>query len=651
MSIGAALATTIGFVGFAYLTNDLADRKKDALAGKSNGTATLGNSSIVILFLAFLSSALLPWLYLPLDNWSVACIAAELMLFVLYAFPPFRLKERGILGVFTDALYAHAIPAFLASWTFYLVGKESYSNFKLFALLLLTWQLLSGIRNIVSHQLKDFENDLASGTRTFVTQIGKEIAEVLMKVLFVPLELISAIFFMAVVQLEFEYFYIGVLSFVLFALVNFRKGKAESPIKHFTNTFLDRFYIHWFPYLILVAVTIKLNAFWPLIAIHLLLFHPEVGKLIRRFNWKNQGDEQEMMDRIAIISTNRNKYSETFIHAHIQRLPNVVVYSDGYFPTSISLDRGATWESIPKHAEHIKGLIASWKANQVKVVLAEYGPSGVEVMEACKKAEIPLVVHFHGFDAYRNDVLSHYGELYASLFQFASKVIVVSKAMKTQLLQLGCPPTKLEVIPYGIDTDCFVPPGADIKRHGFIACGRFVAKKSPLDTIRAFARVANEISEAQLTMIGDGELFEEAILLTQELKIEDRVAFKGVLKPTEIVRELQKHAIFVQHSRRTEDNDSEGTPLSILEAAACGLAIVSTVHAGIPEVIQDGDSGFLVQEGDVEHMAARMIELWNNQSLQEEFGKNARKHIQDAYRQSDYLERIENILKLSRTNS
>ena len=112
LSIGAALATTIGFVGFAYLTNDLADRKKDALAGKLNGTASLSNSTIAILILAFLSSALLPWLYLPIDHVSVACITAELALFVLYAFPPFRLKERGILGVFTDALYAHAIPAF-----------------------------------------------------------------------------------------------------------------------------------------------------------------------------------------------------------------------------------------------------------------------------------------------------------------------------------------------------------------------------------------------------------------------------------------------------------------------------------------------------------------------------------------------------------
>ena len=215
------------------------------------------------------------------------------------------------------------------------------------------------------------------------------------------------------------------------------------------------------------------------------------------------------------------------------------------------------------------------------------------------------------------------------------------------MLQLGCPPNKLVVIPYGIDTDRFVPPGADIKRHGFIACGRFVAKKSPLDTIRAFAKVASEISEVQLTMIGDGELLEEAILLTQELKIEDRVAFKGVLKQTEIVHELQKHAIFVQHSMRTEDNDSEGTPLSILEAAACGLAIVSTMHAGIPEVIQDGYSGFLVQEGDVEHMAARMLELLNDKKLQDEFGKNGRACIQSKYRLSDYITSLENELKLS----
>lgn len=317
LSILAALATTLGFVGFAYLTNDLADRKKDALAHKPNGTSGLSFGSIGILIVLFLSCALLPWLYLPIDRVSLTCIIAELTLFVIYAFPPFRLKERGVLGVFADAMYAHALPAFLASWTFHLIGVQSYDNFMLFAISVFTWQLFSGIRNIVSHHLKDFENDRASGTKTFAAQVGKEKTSYLMKVLFIPLEISSVLVFLFVVQLEFQYFYVAVLGFLVFAGINFRSGTAEIQIKHFTNTFLDRFYIHWFPYIVLCVLTIHNHDYWPLILIHLFLFHPLTGKLFATFKrnahliQQNQCVEWLLLVRIA-INTRKLLFSRIF---------------------------------------------------------------------------------------------------------------------------------------------------------------------------------------------------------------------------------------------------------------------------------------------------------------------------------------------------
>ena len=183
-----------------------------------------------------------------------------------------------------------------------------------------------------------------------------------------------------------------------------------------------------------------------------------------------------MRTKIALLVTNRNKYSETFIQAHIRSLANVIVYSDGYFPTSVSLDRGKSWDNLPKNQDPESILIQSWKENDINTVFAEYGPAGVEVMHACKKANLPLVVHFHGFDAYRDDCLNHYGESYKELFQLASKIIVVSNDMKAQVLSLGCSIEKIELLPYGIDTDFFSLPDSSVKRHHFLACGRFVPK-------------------------------------------------------------------------------------------------------------------------------------------------------------------------------
>lgn len=631
-------------MGFGYLTNDLADRKKDALAGKSNGTANLSKMSVSLLVITFLAIAILPWMYLRMDGISALCIFAELALFVLYAFPPFRLKERGFAGVIVDALYAHVVPGFLASWTFYLVGNEFYQNFLAFVIALSVWQLFSGMRNIVSHHYSDFDNDIASGTNTVATKIGKEKVYSLMKRVLIPLEVISFVAFLAIIQLEIEYLILVLVVFGFIAWTNFRKETMQSRVKHFTNTFLDRFYIHWFPYVILFALAFGKYDFWWILVFHVLIFHPFVGNVFQRFIRKKEltpQSEETQQPTIAILSTNRNQYSETFIQSHIQFLPNAIVYSDGYFPTSFSADRGETWEDLPQNGNSESSLIDSWRTHNVKSVLAEYGPAGVEVMNACEKANLPLIVHFHGFDAYRDDALESYGTRYKELFQLASKIIVVSKDMYAQLLSLGCPKEKLEQITYGVDSDLFSPSYSSEGRTDFIACGRFVPKKSPLSTIRAFAKVVKVYPDSKLTFIGDGELLKDAVLLTSELKIENNVDFKGVLSPEEVSAQLKKHAIFVQHSIKTDQNDSEGTPLSILEAAAAQLAIVATKHGGILDVIENGNNGFLVDEGDIDSMAQRMLELLENDDLRIQFGKEARQTVLENYRQADYIAELE----------
>lgn len=651
MSFFAAISTTIGFMGFGYVTNDLADRKKDALAGKPNSVTNLSLVQRVVLIALFLALAIGPWLYLPLDRISTVLIIAELALFVLYAFPPFRLKEKGFLGVVTDALYAHALPGFLASWTFFLVGNEDYPDFFYFALTLTGWQLFSGIRNIVSHQLKDLDNDLASGTHTFATRHGKQKVARWFSRLFIPLEVVAFFPFLFFIQLEIEFLCIALLIFLVSAYGNWKQNASnEPPAKNFTNAFLDRFYIHWFPYIVLLDLAFGRVSLWWLTVFHVFLFHPAVGRLIKRISFRGgSAAEAENLSaqskKVAILSTNRNQYSETFIHAHMRSIANAVVYSDGYFPTSISLDNGKTWKKLSDQKATESDLIQSWREQKVEVVLAEYGPAGVEVMSACKKANLPLVVHFHGFDAYRNDVLAHYGERYVELFKMASAIVVVSKDMEMQLRHLGCPVEKLKRIPYGVNTEHFSPNTEIQTRENFIACGRFVAKKAPLNTIQAFRKVVDAFPDAKLTFIGDGDLLEDAKMCALHLGLANNIDFKGVLTPSEVARELQKHAIFVQHSMRTDENDSEGTPLAILEAAATGLAIVATKHGGIVEVIEDGESGFLVDEGDVKAMSLRMIECLKFPEKARNMGAAARGKVISGFRQDKYNDALKNVLE------
>jgi len=342
--------------------------------------------------------------------------------------------------------------------------------------------------------------------------------------------------------------------------------------------------------------------------------------------------------KLAIVSTNRSKYSETFIQSHLMNLYEDVLYLyDGYFPKKFSDDKLTTEHPI----SDIKHLLLSKKTS---LVLAEYGPSGIEMMNICEELSIPLIVHFHGYDAYRHDVLSSYGNHYQEMFRKASAVVAVSKHMAIQLKELGCDPDKVFYIPYGVNTQLFSERIVEIKEKQIVTCGRFVPKKSPQNTIKAFKLVHEKFPEMQLVMIGDGELLEECKVLVQELHLTNHVQFSGALPQDKIAEIFSVSKVFVQHSITTSNNDSEGTPLAIMEAGAAGLPVVATNHAGIPDVIDDGIHGFLVDENDITAMAEKIILLLSEPKKAEEMGRNLKNKVLDYYTMDRYMNDLRNLI-------
>jgi colanic acid/amylovoran biosynthesis glycosyltransferase len=346
--------------------------------------------------------------------------------------------------------------------------------------------------------------------------------------------------------------------------------------------------------------------------------------------------------QIAIVSTNKDKYSETFIKSHLRDLKGEIHYLfDGYLPKKYSLDKGITefvfktnpafylpniFKKKKENASLLQGAIKKYlKKNKIQVVLAEYGPSGVEMMEICSALNIPLIVHFHGYDAYRDDVLGHYAIKYQQLFKHAQKIIAVSKDMCTQLKSLGCPSSKLT--------------------NTFVTCGRFVAKKAPQITIKAFKIVQDVFPEARLIMIGNGTLLKECKTLSKELGLQNNIQFTGALKQVEIVKIYRASFAFLQHSIRTTDNDSEGTPLSVLEAMGSGLPVIATAHAGINDVITHQLNGLLVQEMDIDDMAHQMKALLNQRVKAIQLGKQAAILVKEKYSLKSYIKKIQHVLE------
>lgn len=343
---------------------------------------------------------------------------------------------------------------------------------------------------------------------------------------------------------------------------------------------------------------------------------------------------------VCIISPNRNAYSETFILAHIKRLPAKVKVLYGGWRTeddkpllSSKMHHRAiryiirNLLKLPPDYFELKAIKKFFRKNKVDAVLAEYGPTGVAVMNACREADIPLIVHFHGFDASDLRILERFSTSYRQMFEIADSIIAVSRDMEEKLLRMGCPRRKLFYNPYGVDIELFSSAEPESAPPIFVAVGRFVDKKAPHLTLLAFRKVLDVVPEARLIMIGDGILLEACKQIVKALNMKHAVEFPGPLSHTEVAQTMRRARVFIQHSITTTYGDSEGTPVAVLEACASGLPVVSTKHAGIKDVIIDGETGFLVEEGDIDGMAERMITLAKDPNLSAYLGRNARKRI------------------------
>lgn len=357
--------------------------------------------------------------------------------------------------------------------------------------------------------------------------------------------------------------------------------------------------------------------------------------------------------RIAICVSDNQSYSETFIKAHIDHLKVEVIYRkmlpkyEKYdFKNTHSLLKSWLKNKLAERENKKKEneLKRFFSRNNIGVVLAEYGHIGVAVLRICEKNKIPLVVHFHGFDAYKKETLITYREAYQDMFRYASALIVVSKDMEKQLLKLGAPPDKITYNVYGVDINTFRQTTPGKNPPDFLFVGRFVEKKAPYLAILSFKKVIETNRDARLLMAGDGPLLDVCRNLVRALKIEKNVIFLGSKSHQEVMELMKKSRAYIQHSIVPESGDSEGTPNSVLEALASGLPVVSTSHAGIKDIVQHDVTGYLVEECDIDGMAEYVIKLAENSDLATDIGNRSREYSEKNLSLKTSLDKLNEIL-------
>lgn len=264
----------------------------------------------------------------------------------------------------------------------------------------------------------------------------------------------------------------------------------------------------------------------------------------------------------------------------------------------------------------------------VAAVQVHFGPNFNKFAPLFKAfPEMFVMVSFHGYDG--SATLKIKGkDIYKELFARANMITTPSFFMKNNLVEHSCPPDKIVVHHYGKDTSKFapVPKSGAKKKIRILSIARFVEKKGLEYSIAAFAK-AQAGFDVQYRIVGYGPLQQELTALAESLGVSDKIVFLGQLSGEQVLEEMKTADIFALTSVTASNGDEEGVPVSLIEAQAFGLPVVSSQHAGIPELISHGKSGFLAEERNVDEIAGYMRALIKNIGIRSAFSTNAREHV------------------------
>jgi colanic acid/amylovoran biosynthesis glycosyltransferase len=270
------------------------------------------------------------------------------------------------------------------------------------------------------------------------------------------------------------------------------------------------------------------------------------------------------------------------------------------------------------------------KNNNVSLLHAHHGQLGILLLPFKEKTNLPLVTSIRGRDATLAEQPVGYLEHMKMLFEQGDYFYPVCNYLAERIKSWGCPPEKIKVLYGGVDLNKYHYRAPDVRGMGqnILSVGRLVEKKGHHVLMQAYKRIKDKFPNSTLTIIGGGELQEELISLANQLNLGDSFRLLNHLPKEEVQQHMMNADLFCAASLEASNGDIEGIPNTLKEAMALGVPVISTYHAGIPELITHNKEGILVQENNVDEFAEALEYMLNNRNHWTSYTKAARKKVE-----------------------
>jgi len=294
--------------------------------------------------------------------------------------------------------------------------------------------------------------------------------------------------------------------------------------------------------------------------------------------------------------------------------------------------------------DSLKKMIIVMKTCKIDIVHCHNFTAGVRGHIAAKIARVPIVIKsYHGFDPWKKLIILLLDRFFSV---FTDNFIVASEARKEVMVEKEMiRPEKVIMVHHGINYDNFdiqinieekkVELGLERDKYTVGIIASLTLVKDHRTFLKSAQILIQQFNSVQFLIIGDGVLKKELINYCRELSIESNIHFVGIRR--DIPEILPVMHIVVLSSV------SEDFPISLLEAMSCRKPIVATKVGGIPEIVVDGETGYLVKPGNPMDMARMILKLLQDRHLSLAMGEKGRIRVEELFSTKREMAKIEKI--------
>lgn len=275
------------------------------------------------------------------------------------------------------------------------------------------------------------------------------------------------------------------------------------------------------------------------------------------------------------------------------------------------------------------------------IIHAHFLKDGIDALALKEKLSIPLITTLHGHDITKKEKRFIFKKSRSAFFERVDKVIAVSDYIYGRALNNGCPDEKIIKHTIGIDIQKFTLEKCENDSPELLFVGRLTDKKGCIYLLEAMSILKTKYPDIKLTIIGDGALKNNLIEKARKNRL--NVDFAGQETAEQIKSRLAKTWIFVVPSITSDNGNAEGLGMVFLEAQALKTPVVSFRSGGVVEAVEDGVTGLLSEEKDIEALAENIAYFIESESARHEFGARGRQRIEkyfDIRKQCLLLENI-----------